>query len=150
MAAISDLSNLLNEFAKMEGVGLDFIRAVRSGHAGNARNRVHVDGLDNKGQKFGKYSDSYYKYVRPKYNRIEPQDKKVLSLTSEMEKEFGLAMNISSGDGTIEFTQPENINKYQYLVEKYGEFYAPTNNELEMIEQNADLVLQEIINNKIQ
>lgn len=64
------------------------VRIVAASLAPIVRKRIHVDGKAADGSGIGKYSDKYFKYVRPKYNRLEPKSKMVFSLTRTMENQF--------------------------------------------------------------
>jgi len=64
------------------------IRTVATTMSAIVHERIHEKGLAADGTPIGKYSDRYYKYTRKKHGRLEPQDKKVFSLTRKMENSF--------------------------------------------------------------
>lgn len=128
-------------------------RAACFALAGDIRQRIHVDGKDANGSPIGSYSDSYMK-IRKLNNRLEPQDKKVLSLTRQLESGFTVVVNPSGqygvgwlgnepvkkyvagirktksgGAANILRDSLGNGEKYKFIKDKYPNVYKPSESE---------------------
>ena len=130
------------------------VKEVAASVAPEIRKRIHVNGKDSLGNNIGKYSKSYFKYVRPKYNRTEPIGKKVMSLTRGMENSFTSGFlnqkptktNLGYGIGFI------NESYYEIAMaqeKKLGKkIWSLTNKELKLAYKVANNATKEILKSK--
>ncbi len=130
--AISKLRSKLLSIAEQDSV----TRIVASSMAGKVRKRIHVDGENGEGGDIGEYADSYM-MIRKKNNRGASK-KVILSLTRELENDFGLSMvnpiktSGGWGIGFVRNTDRGGVTHAEiseFLEKKYGNVWVLTKEE---------------------
>lgn len=115
------------------------LRQVASDTVAKVTYRIHTQGLKSDGTAIGEYKPKYLRLRETKYNRTG--DKKViLSLTGQMENDFGIVSAKANQYG-LGFKNQLNADKAGWMEEKYGSIYDLTNEELD----HANLVANDFI-----
>lgn len=131
----------LQEINDPNGAARDrMLRQVASDTAAQVTVRIHTQGLNSEGTPIGEYSNAYLK-IRKKNNRGESK-KVILSLTGQMENDFGIVSNTAGRYG-LGFKNELNAKKAEWLQERpdYGRIYDLTEAEKE----HANLVANDFI-----
>lgn len=81
--------------------------------------RIHINGKAADGTPIGKYAASYMK-VRKKHKRTEPQNKVVISLTSQLENEWAVVPLPEKKGYGIGFLSPLSANKAKWVEEHFN------------------------------
>jgi hypothetical protein len=116
------------------------LRQVASDTAAQVTYRIHTEGLNSNAKPIGEYSNAYLR-VRRKNNRGDSK-KVILSLTGQMENDFGIVANQANRYG-LGFKNELNAQKAEWLQERddYGRIYDLTEAEL----AHANLVANDFI-----
>lgn len=135
----------LQTIANVNGEARDrMLRQVASDTAAQVTYRIHTKGLNSKGTAIGEYDSKYLKLRQSKYNRTS--DKKViLSLTGQMENDFGIVAS-QSNKYSLGFKNTINADKAQWMQEKYGRIYDLTKEELDHANVVANDFIAEYLN----
>lgn len=130
----------LKSIADINGEARDMmLRQVASDTAAKVTYRIHTQGLKSDGTAIGKYNNSYLKLRESKYNRTS-DPKVILSLTGQMENDFGIVANKANQYG-LGFKNSFNAEKAEWAEDKYGKVYNLTKEE----EANAGLIANDFI-----
>jgi hypothetical protein len=122
------------------------LRTIALDTVAQMKQRIHVDGLNSKGQPIGEYSNSYIK-VRQRYNRGE-QRKVIFSLTRQMESDFNIVGGSGSTGYSLGFKNPDNADKADWLQQKdrFGQVYKPTEAEVAHMVVVAEQFINDLLN----
>lgn len=107
------------------------------------RERIHVEGKDEKGGQIGEYTLSYLKLRQRKYNRTS-DSKVVASLTRQLENSYILG-TIGKSYG-ISVATPLSFDKIKWLTEKYGDVWMLTEGEKQIALNTASEQATRILN----
>lgn len=130
---------------KMSSIDIDkMTRLQATSLMAKMRKRIHVEGKASDGQPIGSYSQSYLKYVRPKYGRKEGS-KVVLSLTRAMEN--GMILFPITNGTAIGYATPELFQraKWQEKRSAYGKraIFSPTSDEKALVQEIGNNYIKE-------
>ena len=120
---LASMMRKVSELSSPESVS----RAAATAVMPEIRERIHVDGKNEKGAEIGEYSLSYLKLRQRKYNRTS-DSKVVASLTRQLENSYILGVVGKESYG-ISVATPLSFDKIKWLTEKYGEVWMLTENE---------------------
>jgi hypothetical protein len=89
------------------------LRTIAFDTAANMKVRIHQDGKNSEDTAIGEYSNSYIK-IREK-NRRGTDKKVILSLTRQMENDYGIVGGNGATGYSLGFKNPDNANKLDWL-----------------------------------
>ena len=141
----ADLTARLKAINETSGEVRDqMLRTIALDTVAQMKQRIHIEGLNSKDAPIGEYSNAYLKR-REQYNRGSSR-KVIISLTRQLENDF----NIVSGNGAtgygLGFKNPDNADKAEYVQDKYGDIYKPTDAEVAHMVVVAEQFINDILN----
>lgn len=120
------------------------LRTIAFDTAANMKVRIHQDGKNSENTDIGEYSNSYIK-IREK-NRRGTDKKVILSLTRQMENDYGIVGGNGATGYALGFKNPDNANKAGWMEDKYGAIYKPTKVEVAHMRVVAEQFITDILN----
>lgn len=105
--------------------------------------RIHIDGQASDGQAIGTYDEGYLAMRESKYGRLEGS-KVVISLTSQLENDYGVAAT-DKGYG-VGFSNVLNFNKAGWVEEHFGKkIFSLTSSEKVQVNSRLAEIVEEIL-----
>lgn len=174
---ISKLTGRVKSITEINAEQRDkMLRTIALDTAATVKVRIHQEGKNSQDSDIGQYSNSYLK-VREK-NRRGTDKKVILSLTRQMENDFGIVAG-SGSKYELGFKNPDNAQKAEWLEKGteshtvkahtrlvngkqvevksfdrkgrkgYGDVYKLTTKELEHIKLVADQFITDVLNGEV-
>lgn len=140
-AVINFITIKIKDASAVDGLLKDkMVRAVASSVGGDMKNRIHIQGQKADGEQIGTYSAQYLKLRQKKYKR-SADPKVILSLTRQMENDFGLVatdpIKTQTGYG-LGFKNPLDTVKAEHMEQLYGSIYSLTPKEKQQVKITAE------------
>ncbi len=120
------------------------LRTIALDTAAQMKVRIHQEGKNSEGGQIGEYSNAYLK-VREK-NRRGTDKKVILSLTRQMENDFGIVSGTGATGYALGFKNPDNADKASWAEERYGDVYKPTEMEVAHMRVVAEQFITDVLN----
>jgi len=120
------------------------LRTIAFDTAAQMKVRIHQEGKNSDNTAIGEYSNSYIK-IREK-NRRGTDKKVILSLTRQMENDYGIVGGSGATGYALGFKNPDNSQKAEWMEDKYGDIYKPTQLEVAHMRVVAEQFITDILN----
>lgn len=123
------------------------LRTIALDTAAQMKVRIHQEGKNSEGGNIGEYSNAYLK-VREK-NRRGRDKKVILSLTRQMENDFGIVAGSGATGYALGFKNPDNADKAGWAEDRYGGIYKPTEVEVAHMRVVAEQFITDVLNGEV-
>lgn len=164
---LGKLTAKLKAVADPNGVLRDkLLRTLATTAGAEIKYRIHTEGLNSDNAQIGTYSSPYLKLRQSKYNRTS-DTKVIFSLTRQMENDFGIVASdpiktptgyglgfknnatykdVGKGKkkGSGKVRTISNAQKAEWLQEKFGKVYSPTEKEKELLRKTTEQFINDI------
>lgn len=123
------------------------LRTIALDTAAQMKVRIHQDGKNSENTPIGEYSNAYLK-VREK-NRRGTDKKVILSLTRQMENDFGIVAGSGATGYALGFKNADNADKAGWAEDRYGHIYKPTEVEVAHMRVVAEQFITDVLNGEV-